>query len=81
MNVTVKLFAAARDKAGAAEVVVEVPSPATVAELRQQLAETHPALQPLLPHVLFAVDAQYAKDDTPLTEGCEIACIPPVSGG
>ena len=81
MNVTVKLFAAARDRAGADEVVLDLPSSATVADLRRQLAEEHSSLQPLLAHVLFAVDAQYAKDDTPLTEGCEVACIPPVSGG
>ena len=81
MNVKVKLFAVAREKAGVAEVALELPTSATVADLRKRLAEEHPSLQPLLPHVLFAVDSKYAEHDTPLTEECEVACIPPVSGG
>ena len=53
----------------------------TVRQLRQALAEQIPALAPLLPQVLFALDMEYATDDTQLTSAMEIACIPPVSGG
>ncbi len=53
----------------------------TVRQLRQALAEQIPALALLLPQVLFALDAEYATDDTPLASDIEIACIPPVSGG
>ena len=53
----------------------------TVRQLRQALAKQVPALAPLLPQVLFALDTEYATDDTPLTSEMEIACIPPVSGG
>jgi molybdopterin converting factor small subunit len=38
-------------------------------------------LSTLLPHVLFAINAEYAGDATPIPAGAEIACIPPVSGG
>ena len=81
MRVTVKLFAAAREKVGAEEVAVDLGEGATVGDLRDLLADQYPALQTLLPHVLFAVDEKYAKEDLALTDGCEIACIPPVSGG
>ena len=53
----------------------------TVRQLRQALAEKYPALAPLLPQVLFALNAEYATDDTHLAPDMEIACIPPVSGG
>ena len=42
MTVTVLLFAAARDLAGADSVAVELPAGATVADLRAELARRHP---------------------------------------
>ncbi len=81
MKVTVKLFAAARDLAGQEEVAVKLPVGATIGELRRRLSEDCPPLGPLLPHAMFAVDAEYVPDDAPVPENAEIACIPPVSGG
>ena len=81
MKIVVKLFAAARQFAGSPEVVCELPADATVADLRVALAAAHPALAPLLPHALFAINAEYATDATRIPEDSEIACIPPVSGG
>jgi molybdopterin converting factor subunit 1 len=81
MKVTVKLFAAARDAVEQSEVWLEIEDHATVQDLRTRLAELYPPLQPILGQSLFAVDAQYVSDGTPLGENCDIACIPPVSGG
>ena len=81
MRVAVKLFAAARDLAGTAEIEVELASGDTIADLRDALFEQCPALQSLLAHALFAVDTQFATEETLLTEQNEVACIPPVSGG
>ncbi len=81
MKVTVKLFAAARDLAGQAEISVALPAGAIIGELRGQMGEQFPTLAPLLPHAIFAVDAEYVSDDAPVPENAEIACIPPVSGG
>ncbi len=81
MKVTVKLFAAARELAGQEELAVALPAGATIGELRRQLSEVCPPLAPLLPHAMFAVDAEYVSDAAPVPENAEIACIPPVSGG
>jgi molybdopterin converting factor subunit 1 len=81
MKVRVLLFAAGRELAGAAEVEIDLASGATVAELRRALARRVPALEPLLAHSRFAVDADFVTDDTPLAPADEVACIPPVSGG
>jgi sulfur-carrier protein len=81
MNVKIKLFAAAKELMGGDELVVDVPAGSTVADLRQIVAGQQPALGKLLPHSLWAVDAEYAANDTPLTEHSHIALIPPVSGG
>jgi sulfur-carrier protein len=77
----VRLFAKARDLAGAP--IVELPwsDGGSVAQLKQTLSELHPALQPLVPRLLVAVNNEYARDDTPLRASDEVACFPPVSGG
>ncbi len=81
MQVEVKLFAIARQHVGSDVARVELPSGATVQMLREQLASDYPALAGSLSHMRFAVDNDYASDDTRLHETAEVACIPPVSGG
>ncbi|MCH7752872.1 MAG: MoaD/ThiS family protein, partial [Planctomycetes bacterium] len=46
MKVTVKLFAAARDLAGQAEIAIALPAGATIGELRRQMGEQFPTLAP-----------------------------------
>lgn len=81
MKIQVKLFALARQEAGAESVEVELPPQATVADLRQALARRIPALASRMGQMMFAVDAAYADDRAVLSPQCEVACIPPVSGG
>ncbi len=81
MKVSVRLFARGRELAGAEEVEIDLPDGATVARLRQSLAEQVPPLARLSRHVMFAVDARYVDDAATLSPGAEVACIPPVSGG
>ena len=82
MNVTVKLFAAARELAGERSAIdAELPEGATVGDLRAWLAADCPSLAPLLKSATFAIDTDYAVDSTPLRPDAEVACIPPVSGG
>jgi molybdopterin converting factor small subunit len=81
VRVKVRLFALARQRAGRAEVTVDVAEPATVGRLKEALA-TVPELAPLVPQMLIAIDADYAGDEErPIPPGAEVAAIPPVSGG
>ncbi len=81
MRVSIRLFALARQRAGRSEVALELPEPARVADLRRALAESCPALAPLLANLMIAVDSEYADDDREIRPGAELAAIPPVSGG
>ena len=81
MKVTVRMFAVARQLAGADEVTCELPPNATVGQLRAALAKSVPHLAPLLPRMMIAVDSEYATNQTNVTTQSEVACIPPVSGG
>ncbi len=81
MKAKIKFFAGARELAGQEQIELELPTAATVAQLRTVLLADCPALAPLLPHALFAINTNYATDETPIPNNAEIACIPPVSGG
>jgi molybdopterin converting factor small subunit len=81
MKATIKVFALARQLAGQESLAVDLPPGATVADLRQAIAEQYPALADLVAHALFAVNADYAGDAIPIPAEAELACIPPVSGG
>jgi molybdopterin converting factor subunit 1 len=81
MTVTVRLFARARDLAGADIVTVELPAAATAGDLRRQLAARVPALGALLERSALAVDGEFADESDVLSPDVEIALLPPVSGG
>ena len=81
MQVTVRLFALAKQRLGRPELVLDLPSGATVADLKRAMADAHPGLAPLVPNLLIAVQSEYAPDDLPIPDGAEVAAIPPVSGG
>jgi sulfur-carrier protein len=81
MKIEVRLFARARDAAGADRVTVDLPAEARVGDLRTALATRFPKLAPLAPSLLVAVGNDYAKDQAILAGDSEIACFPPVSGG
>ena len=81
MKFRVQMFAFARQCAGAEALEIELPTGATVADLRHGLFARLPELGSLGPRLLFALNGEYAGDATRLPADCEIACIPPVSGG
>lgn len=58
-----------------------LPENATVSTLKSALAAACPALAPIVPSLMIAIDNEYATDDAPIPSGAEIAAIPPVSGG
>jgi len=76
MQVSVRLFAALREQAGVRKRTLEVPEGSTIADVWPALAlGDRPA------GLLFALNRQYADPDARLSEGDEVALIPPVSGG
>ena len=76
MKVDVRLFAALRERAGSARVAIELVDGATVGDVWPLLA-----LGEEPPGMLYAVNRAYADRAEELSEGDEVAVIPPVSGG
>lgn len=81
MRVRVVAFATAAQALGAAAREVELPAGAHLEDLRGALAALAPALAAQLPRLAFAVDGELARADRALADGCEVALLPPVSGG
>jgi molybdopterin synthase catalytic subunit/molybdopterin converting factor small subunit len=76
MQVTVRLFAGLRELAGAGSKELELPDGSSVADVWQALVlGDEPA------GLLYAVNRAYAEPAQPLSDGDEVALIPPVSGG
>src|ERR1700753_1228280 len=76
MNVTVRLFAGLRERAGRDEVALELPDGALVSDALARMSDLIDGVP-----VVMAVNREYADDGRPLTAGDELALIPPVSGG
>jgi molybdopterin synthase catalytic subunit len=76
VEVTVRLFAMLRERAGSGSVTLDLPEGARVRDALDSLA----GLAEGIPLVM-AVNREYADEETALDPGDELALIPPVSGG
>jgi MoaE-MoaD fusion protein len=76
MEVTVRLFAMLRERAGAREVTLSLPDGARVSDALAELGSIAEGLP-----LVMAVNREYADEDQVLDSGDELALIPPVSGG
>ena len=81
VRVTIRLFARLREITGAGELSRELNAPADAQAAWAALTREFPALEQYRPVISCAVNEQYAKFDTPLADGDEVAFLPPVSGG
>jgi molybdopterin synthase catalytic subunit/molybdopterin converting factor small subunit len=76
VRITVKLFAGLRERAGESERDLELDAGARVGDVWQPLG-----LGEEPEGLLYAVNKAYAPPDRRLSDGDEVALIPPVSGG
>ena len=81
MRIRVKLFAILRDQAGQSETSLELPEGATVQQARKNLMKSLPAIASYMDRVAFAINLSYARPESVLHDGDELAVLPPVSGG
>jgi len=81
MKVNVLAFAQAREALGSGRIELELPEGSLVSDALAAIERRAGAIAPLRPHLAIALDATLAKTDEPLRDGCELALLPPVSGG
>ena len=80
-RLTVRLFAALKEKAGRDSVTIALPAGTTVGRLAALVRAAEPSLAPFLAATRVAVNLTFASDEQVLQPGDDVALIPPVSGG
>jgi molybdopterin synthase catalytic subunit len=80
-KIRVRAFAGLRDALGTGNFELDIPVGADVKILLNQLAAAFPTADLPNKHFSVAVNRQYCAHDTILSDGDEVALIPPVSGG
>lgn len=81
MRIRLLAFASAGEALGRSELEISLPNGSRVADLRRYLDREHPEIRPLWSRLAIAVGGELASPETPLSEGAEVALLPPVSGG
>lgn len=80
MRIAVRTFAVLRELS-VDRAALELPPRATVADAWRHLADRHPGIAPHAEFVRAARNGAYTTWDAVLTDGDEVAFLPPVSGG
>lgn len=81
MKIRLLAFASVAEAIGGGERALELADGSTVADLRRILEERHSELGPLWERLAVAIDGEISRPDRLLSDGCEVALLPPVSGG
>jgi len=81
MSIRVLFFATIADVTGKREMKLDASAHANVASIYSRLAQECPGLEARRASVLCAVNSEFARPDSPVHDGDEVAFFPPVSGG
>ena len=81
MTVRVLLFARYAELASREAIEVPIPADATVADVLTHLRLSVPGAEALPGRPLVAVNQIHAQLNTPVTDGDELAVLPPMAGG
>jgi molybdopterin synthase catalytic subunit len=81
MRVRVLFFGMLKDLAGKSGDLLDLPEPASVADVLAHYQSHIPRFKDSLPSLAVAVNQQYAGPETKLKLDDEVALLPPVSGG
>lgn len=81
MKLVVYFFASYREITGCSKIELETEQGATVGDVLLKLRQVYPDLAPREVNIVASLNEEFAHSDQEVSEGDEIALIPPVSGG
>ncbi|HEX4561025.1 MAG TPA: MoaD/ThiS family protein, partial [Gemmatimonadales bacterium] len=77
----VRFFARYAELAGRSEGTLTVPLPATVSDVMKQIRATWPGASALPAQPLAALNLRHVRLDARISDGDELALLPPLAGG
>jgi molybdopterin converting factor subunit 1 len=80
-RVRILFFATLKEKAGMAEMDMDIPEGIAVSDFKDFLFKKFPQLPQSRANVVVAINKEFAFDQEQIPNGAEIALFPPVSGG
>ena len=81
IDIVVRLFASVREAFGQQQIRLTLPAGSTVNSVVEALCKTQPQMAEMLQATAPAVNRRYADLQQHLSEGDEVAFLPPVGGG
>jgi molybdopterin converting factor subunit 1 len=81
MSIRVLFFASLADVTGIREAELDASAHRDVNSIYEKYAREFPQLAARRDTILFAVNQKFARPESPLQDGDEVAFFPPVSGG
>ena len=77
MSISVQFFASLREEIGQQQITLPYEEPVDVMTVWQQSTEG----KDMPANTLCAINMEYVKPDSPVSDGDEVAFFPPVTGG
>lgn len=81
MKVQLRFFAGLREQLQLGSAELEISGVPSLEDVRTAIAIAYPSIASLLPFTRLAVDHVFVGPEHLVSEGAEVALIPPVSGG
>lgn len=81
MQIRVLFFGLLKDICGHAEERLDLPEGSTAGAVFEHYAASFPSLRKMASSIVLARNHEFARTADPLSEGDEVALLPPVSGG
>jgi len=81
-QITIKLFANLKEKAGSGSIQMQIPENASVGDLKRLLKTAYPALGPQLANVVVLINKHHIfLDEDVIPLNAEVTFLPPIAGG
>ncbi len=81
LNITLRLFASYRERVGRSALDLRMPEGATAGSVARWVVDQYPGIVGGPSALVIAVNQEYQDHNYELSDGDEVALIPPVSGG
>lgn len=81
MEIRVLFFGMLKDLIGRSSDSLSLPEHATLSDVLRHYEERMPRLRAMVPSIAMSINQEYARPESRLKAGDEIALLPPVSGG